>query len=133
VIQSNGKVCRDARHQKLLLLRSYRAASRDNKTIMGDLMMDQNTIDKLQLERDRVEVVRKYEREQTLKSFYEQIREERVKQSKLKKTIRIMVISFVLLMTVMVVNVNTLAKWESKAIGWFHKYPNIFENPFNLK
>jgi hypothetical protein len=52
---------------------------------MGDVMMDQNTIDKLQLERDRVEVVRKYEREQTLKSFYEQIREERVKQSKLKK------------------------------------------------
>jgi hypothetical protein len=95
--------------------------------------MDQSTIDKLQLERDRVEVTRKYEREQTLKSFYEQIREERVKQSKLKKTIRIMVISFVLLMTVMVVNVNTLAKWESKAIGWFHKYPNIFENPFNLK
>jgi hypothetical protein len=73
---------------------------------MGDVMMDQNTIDKLQLERDRVEVVRKYEREQTLKSFYEQIREERVKQSKLKKTIRIMVISFVLLMTVMVVNVK---------------------------
>jgi hypothetical protein len=108
-------------------------ASRDNKTIMGDVMMDQSTIDKLQLERDRVEVTRKYEREQTLKSFYEQIREERVKQSKLKKTIRIMVISFVLLMTVMVVNVNTLAKWESKAIGWFHKYPNIFENPFNLK
>ena len=100
---------------------------------MGDVMMDQSTIDKLQLERDRVEVVRKYEREQTFKSFYEQIREERVKQSKLKKTIRIMVISFVLLMTVMVVNVNTLAKWESKAIGWFHKYPNIFENPFNLK
>jgi hypothetical protein len=73
---------------------------------MGDVMMDQSTIDKLQLERDRVEVVRKYEREQTLKSFYEQIREERVKQSKLKKTIRIMVISFVLLMTVMVVNVK---------------------------
>ena len=82
-------------------------------------MMDQSTIDKLQLERDRVEVVRKYEREQTLKSFYEQIREERVKQSKLKKTIRIMVISFVLLMTVMVVNVNTLAKWESKAKDGF--------------
>jgi hypothetical protein len=61
---------------------------------MGDVMMDQSTIDKLQLERDRVEVTRKYEREQTLKSFYEQIREERVKQSKLKKTIRIIVISF---------------------------------------
>lgn len=96
-------------------------------------MMDQNTIDKLQLERDRVEVVRKYEREQTLKSFYEQIREERVKQSKLKRTLRIIVISFVLLMTVMVVNLQTLSKWESKAIGWFHKYPGIFENPFNLK
>jgi len=100
---------------------------------MGDIMMDQNTIDKLQLERDRVEVVRKYEREQTLKSFYEQIREERVKQSKLKRTLRIIVISFVLLMTVMVVNLQTLSKWESKAIGWFHKYPGIFENPFNLK
>ena len=96
-------------------------------------MMDQNTIDKLQLERDRVDVVRKYEREQTLKSFYEQIREERVKQSKLKRTLRIIVISFVLLMTVMVVNLQTLSKWESKAIGWFHKYPGIFENPFNLK
>ena len=44
-----------------------------------------------------------------------------------------MVISFVLLMTVMVVNLQTLSKWESKAIGWFHKYPGIFENPFNLK
>jgi hypothetical protein len=32
-------------------------------------MMDQSTIDKLQLERDRVEVTRKYEREQTLKIF----------------------------------------------------------------
>jgi hypothetical protein len=43
-------------------------------------MMDEETITKLQLERDRVEVVRKYEQEQTLKSFYEQVREERVKQ-----------------------------------------------------
>lgn len=100
---------------------------------MGDLMMDQNTIDKLQLERDRVEVTRKYEREQTLKSFYEQIREEKAKQSKLKKTIRIIVISFVLLMTVMAANLQTLSSWESKAIGWFYKYPGIFENPFNLK
>jgi hypothetical protein len=52
---------------------------------MGDIMMDQNTIDKLQLERDRIEVVRKHEQEQALKSFYQQIREERIKQSKLKK------------------------------------------------
>ena len=100
---------------------------------MGDLMMDQSTIDKLQLERDRVDVIRKHEREQTLKSFYEQIREEKAKQSKLKKTLRIIVISFVLLMTVMAANLQTLSSWESKAIGWFHKYPNIFENPFNLK
>jgi hypothetical protein len=100
---------------------------------MGDLMMDQSIIDKLQLERDRVEVVRRNEREQTLKSFYEQIREERAKQSKLKRTLKIIVISFTLLIAVMAVNVNTLSKWESKAIGWFHKYPGIFENPFNLK
>ena len=100
---------------------------------MGDIMMDQSTIDKLQLERDRVDVIRKHEREQTLKSFYEQIREEKAKQSKLKKTLRIIVISFVLLMTVMAANLQTLSSWESKAIGWFHKYPGIFENPFNLK
>jgi hypothetical protein len=100
---------------------------------MGDLMMDQSIIDKLQLERDRVEVVRKHEREQTLRSFYEQIREERAKQHKLRRALRIIVISFVLLITVMAVNVNTLSKWESKAIGWFYKYPGIFENPFNLK
>jgi hypothetical protein len=65
-------------------------------------MMDEETITKLQLERDRVEVIRKYEQEQTLKSFYEQVREERVKQSKLKRTIKITVISFILLMTLMV-------------------------------
>jgi hypothetical protein len=34
-------------------------------------MMDEETITKLQLERDRVEVIRKYEQEQTLKSFYD--------------------------------------------------------------
>jgi hypothetical protein len=96
-------------------------------------MMDEETITKLQLERDRVEVIRKYEQEQTLKSFYEQVREERVKQSKLKRTIKITVISFILLMTLMVANLQTLSEWESKAIKWFLKYPKSFENPFNLK
>jgi hypothetical protein len=92
-------------------------------------MMDEETITKLQLERDRVEVIRKYEQEQTLKSFYEQVREERVKQN----TIKITVISFILLMTLMVANLQTLSEWESKAIKWFLKYPKSFENPFNLK
>jgi hypothetical protein len=82
-------------------------------------MMDEETITKLQLEKDRVEVVRKYEQEQTLKSFYEQVREERVKQNKLKRTIKITVISFILLMTLMVANLQTLSEWESKAIKWF--------------
>ena len=96
-------------------------------------MMDEETITKLQLERDRVEVIRKYEQEQTLKSFYEQVREERVKQNKLKRTIKITVISFILLMTLMVANLQTLSECESKAIKWFLKYPKSFENPFNLK
>jgi hypothetical protein len=82
-------------------------------------MMDEETITKLQLERDRVEVIRKYEQEQTLKSFYEQVREERVKQNKLKRTIKITVISFILLMTLMVANLQTLSEWESKAINGF--------------
>jgi len=96
-------------------------------------MMDQNTIDKLQLERDRIEMVRKYEQEQALKSFYQQIREERIKQSKLKKTLKIIVISFALLITLMVANLQTLSSWEKKAIRWFHQYPGVFENPFNIK
>jgi len=100
---------------------------------MGVIMMDQNTIDKLQLERDRIEVVRKYEQEQALKSFYQQIREERIKQSKLKKTLKIIVISFALLITLMVANLQTLSSWEKKAIRWFHQYPGVFENPFNIK
>jgi hypothetical protein len=77
-------------------------------------MMDEETITKLQLERDRVEVIRKYEQEQTLKSFYEQVREERVKQNKLKRTIKITVISFILLMTLMVANLQTLSEWRAK-------------------
>jgi len=30
-------------------------------------------------------------------------------------------------------NVQTLSSWEKKAIEWFHQYPGVFENPFNLK
>ena len=56
-------------------------------------MMDEETITKLQLERDRVEVIRKYEQEQTLKSFYEQVREERVKQNKLKEQSRLLLLA----------------------------------------
>jgi hypothetical protein len=100
---------------------------------MGDIMMDQNTIDKLQLERDRIEVVRKHEQEQALKSFYQQIREERIKQSKLKKTLKIIVISFALLITLMSANLQTLSSWEKKAMNWFLQYPHSFENPFNIK
>ena len=95
--------------------------------------MDEETITKLQLERDRVEVVKKYEQEQTLKSFYAQVKEKQVKQNKIKTTIKIIVISFILLMTLMVAHLDSISKWESKSIQWFLKYPKSFENPFNLK
>lgn len=96
-------------------------------------MMDENTIAHLEYIRTKQDVINKFQREQTLRSFYEEIREEKVKQKKLRKAIKIIVVGFALLMTVMVTNLNTLLSWEQKSINWFLKYPGSFENPFNLK
>jgi len=96
-------------------------------------MMDEATIARIQKLRDKEMVIKKYDQEQTLKGFYEQVREEKVKQNKLKRSIKITVISFIILMTLMVANLQTLSSWEQKAMKWFLQYPNSFENPFNIK
>jgi uncharacterized membrane protein len=100
---------------------------------MGIVMIDENTIAHIERLRDRDKTVFNCERDHMLKGFYEQVRQERMEQKKLRRTLKIIVISFILLIAVMSANVQTLSSWEKKAIGWFHKYPNIFENPFNLK
>ena len=102
---------------------------------MGVVMMDENTIAHMQRLRDRDSTVMNCERDHTLKAFYEQVRQERLQQKKLRKTLKIIVISSLLLITVMVANVQTLSSWEQKAMKWWSKHPKIFEHPFhfNLK
>lgn len=95
-------------------------------------MMDENTIAHMEYLRTKAEVIKKFEREQTLKAFYEEVRQEKMKQQKLKRIIKIIVISFVLLVTIMVVNLQKLSSWEQRAMKWWSQYPKSFEHPFRL-
>jgi hypothetical protein len=67
-------------------------------------MTDEKTIDRLQSQRYRADALRTYEDRQTVKFFDEQIRQEKIKQNKLIRTIKILVVSIVLLITVVTVN-----------------------------
>ena len=67
-------------------------------------MIDEKTIDRLQSQRYRADALRTYEDRQTVKFFDEQIRQEKIKQNKLIRTIKILVVSIVLLITVVTVN-----------------------------
>lgn len=67
-------------------------------------MTDEKTIDRLQSQRYRADALRTYEDRQTVKFFDEQIRQEKIKQNKLITTIKILVVSIVLLITVVTVN-----------------------------
>jgi uncharacterized membrane protein len=100
---------------------------------MGIVMIDENTIAHIERLRDRDKTVFNCERDHMLKGFYEQVRQERMEQKKIKRTLKIIVVSFILLMTVMVANLQTLSSWEKKAMNWFLQYPHSFENPFNIK
>jgi hypothetical protein len=95
-------------------------------------MMDETKITRLYTQKNRSSEIKKREERESLKFFYEQIRLEKIKQHQLKKIIKIIVISFIMLITVMVTNLQTLSTWENKTIQWFFKYPGVFENPFNL-
>jgi uncharacterized membrane protein len=93
---------------------------------MGIVMIDENTIAHIERLRDRDKTVFNCERDHMLKGFYEQVRQERMEQKKLKRTLKIIVISFILLMTVMVANLQTLIKLGKKSNELVFQYPHIF-------
>jgi hypothetical protein len=67
-------------------------------------MMDEKTIDRLQSQRHRADAIKIYEDRQTVKFFDEQIRQEKIKQNKLIRTIKILVIGIISLITMVTVN-----------------------------
>ena len=67
-------------------------------------MTDEKTIDRLQSQRYRADALRTYEDRQTVKFFDEQIRQEKIKQNKLIRTIKILMVSIILLITIVTVN-----------------------------
>ena len=60
-----------------------------------------------------------------------EIKQKENKNKKLKQTIKIMIISFVLLGTVMISNLDRLSELENKMFKWWIKIPEIMEHPFN--
>ena len=60
-----------------------------------------------------------------------EIKQKENKNKKLKQTIKIMIISFVLLGTVMISNLDRLSEIENKMFKWWIKIPEIMEHPFN--
>jgi len=60
-----------------------------------------------------------------------EIKQKENKEKKLKQTIKIMIISFVLLGTVMISNLDRLSEIENKMFKWWIKLPEIMEHPFN--
>ena len=59
------------------------------------------------------------------------IKEKQNKNKKLKQIIKIMIISFVLLGTIMISNLDRLSEIENKMFKWWIKLPEIIEHPFN--
>ena len=62
-----------------------------------------------------------------------EIKKKEHKEKKLKQLIKIMIVSFVFLATIMVANLDSLSEWQKKQMKWFHQYPSIFEHPFTIK
>ncbi len=60
-----------------------------------------------------------------------EIKEKQNKNKKLKQTIKIMIISFVLLGTIMISNLDRLSEIENKMFKFWIKLPEIIEHPFN--
>ena len=61
------------------------------------------------------------------------IKKKEHKEKKLKQLIKIMIVSFIFLATIMVANLGSLSEWQKKQMKWFHQYPSIFEHPFTIK
>lgn len=62
-----------------------------------------------------------------------EIKKKEHKEKKLKQLIKIMIVSFIFLATIMVANLGSLSEWQKKQMKWFHQYPSIFEHPFTIK
>jgi len=88
-------------------------------------MMDQNTANRVihQKNKDLYKV--------DVFQLQHEIKQKENKEKKLKQTIKIMIISFVLLGTVMISNLDRLSEIENKMFKWWIKIPEIMEHPFN--
>jgi len=88
-------------------------------------MMDQNTANRVihQKNKDLYKV--------DVFQLQHEIKQKENKEKKLKQTIKIMIISFVLLGTVMISNLDRLSEIENKMFKWWIKLPEIMEHPFN--
>lgn len=89
-------------------------------------MMDQKTVNRVihQKNKDLYKKVDVFQ-------LQHEIKEKENKNKKLKQTIKIMIISFVLLGTVMISNLDRLSELENKMFKWWIKIPEIMEHPFN--
>ena len=89
-------------------------------------MMDKNTANRVihQKNKDLYKKVDVFQ-------LQHEIKEKENKNKKLKQTIKIMIISFVLLGTVMISNLDRLSELENKMFKWWIKIPEIIEHPFN--
>ena len=89
-------------------------------------MMDKNTANRVihQKNKDLYKKVDVFQ-------LQHEIKEKENKNKKLKQTIKIMIISFVLLGTVMISNLDRLSELEDKMFKWWIKIPEIIEHPFN--
>ena len=88
-------------------------------------MMDQKTVNRVihQKNKDLYKV--------DVFQLQHEIKEKENKNKKLKQTIKIMIISFVLLGTIMISNLDRLSEIENKMFKWWIKLPEIIEHPFN--
>ena len=92
---------------------------------MEFVMIDQQTINRVihQKNKDLYKV--------DVFQLQHEIKEKENKEKKLKQTIKIMIVSFLFLTTIMISNLDKLSEIENKMFKWWIKLPEIMEHPFN--
>lgn len=96
-------------------------------------MMDMEQTKRIQIQKDVDDVMYNYNRSNIIEGYYDQVVQERKKQMKLKKIIKIIIVSFVLLTTVMVANGDKLSVLEKKMFYYWSKLPHVIEHPLTIK
>ena len=88
-------------------------------------MMDQKTVNRVihQKNKDLYKV--------DVFQLQHEIKQKENKEKKLKQTIKIMIVSFLFLTTIMISNLDRLSEIENKMFKWWIKIPEIMEHPFN--